>query len=488
MPASRAIAPTVAGLSPDSTFSATSSAAKNATVSVGVVAQPLGQHDDRRAVAAARAAARRARPAGSGASAAREREHAAAGGGLLRRRRSRSAPSRAVEQRLGRAEHEPVAVELERAPAAPRGERDLRGRLDARRRRRPAPPRGPPRASRCATARSRRSGRARAPARASLDAVGRARARRPAATASVSVPVLSVHMTETDASDSIALSCWASTPRRAIFAAETAAVSETSRISPSGTMLTIAAVSVSTAWAWLTSRIASEIPSAMPSGTITADEDDQQPVHRLLQRRARVAEGARRRRQPGGAAVGADGGRLEVARRPRPRTSRRGPSSPAAAQHRLGLAGQVRLVERQPVGAAAACRRRRSGRRLRRARGRRRRPRRSAPSRGSPSRTTVAVGATSAASLSSARFARTSWNVPIADVREQDPEEERVLGFAEDDRRGAEDREDQVEDRERVRDRDRAVGAAGRLLVLRPRALRAAASPPPRSARSRATR
>ena len=76
-------------------------------------------------------------------------------------------------------------------------------------------------------------------------------------------------MTDTDASDSIALSCWASTPRRAIFAAETAAVSETSRISPSGTMFTIAAVSVSTAWAWLTSRIASETPSATASGTIT---------------------------------------------------------------------------------------------------------------------------------------------------------------------------------------------------------------------------
>ena len=87
--------------------------------------------------------------------------------------------------------------------------------------------------------------------------------------ASVSVPVLSVHSTETDASDSIALSCCARTPRRAIFAAETAAVSDTSRMSPSGTMFTIAAVSVSTACAWLTSRIASEIASATPSGTIT---------------------------------------------------------------------------------------------------------------------------------------------------------------------------------------------------------------------------
>ena len=49
--------------------------------------------------------------------------------------------------------------------------------------------------------------------------------------------------------------------------------------------------------------------------------------------------------------------------------------------------------------------------------------------RGTPSRTTVAVGATSAASLSSARFARTSWNVPIAMFANEDAEEERVLGF-----------------------------------------------------------
>ena len=79
-----------------------------------------------------------------------------------------------------------------------------------------------------------------------------------------------MHRTDTEASDSIALSCCASTPRRAIFAADTATVSDTSRISPSGTMLTIAAVSVSTACAWLTSRSASEIPSATPSGSITA--------------------------------------------------------------------------------------------------------------------------------------------------------------------------------------------------------------------------
>ncbi len=56
---------------------------------------------------------------------------------------------------------------------------------------------------------------------------------------SVSVPVLSVHTTSTEASDSIAFSCCASTPRCAILTADTAAVTLISRINPSGTRLTI---------------------------------------------------------------------------------------------------------------------------------------------------------------------------------------------------------------------------------------------------------
>ena len=170
-----------------------------------------------------------------------EGEDAAPGGGLARAARSRSAwPSRRcrprVEQRLRGAEHQAAAVELERAPAPARGEGDrprvgssalravaerrrvdrLQGRVAGRRARRverrrcpPGPPRSTPSAGISSTTRSE---------------------------ASVSVPVLSVHITETEASDSIAFSCWARIPCRAIFAAVTAAVSETSRISPSGTM------------------------------------------------------------------------------------------------------------------------------------------------------------------------------------------------------------------------------------------------------------
>ena len=49
--------------------------------------------------------------------------------------------------------------------------------------------------------------------------------------------------------------------------------------------------------------------------------------------------------------------------------------------------------------------------------------------RGTPSRTTVAVGATSAASLSSARFARISWNVPIAMFANRMPRKSASRGF-----------------------------------------------------------
>ena len=165
-----------------------SRAAAAAPVSVDVGAG-LGQRRRRR---------RRARGRGGPA--------AASARGALAQRARRRAP---VEQRLGRAEHEPLAAELQRAPAPPRGERDLRGRLAPAASPRRASPRGSPPGSSCASARSPRS----AP---SASRQRRARRRPSAGTssttrsdASVSVPVLSVHITETEASDSIAFSCWA---------------------------------------------------------------------------------------------------------------------------------------------------------------------------------------------------------------------------------------------------------------------------------------
>jgi hypothetical protein len=77
-------------------------------------------------------------------------------------------------------------------------------------------------------------------------------------------------MTSADASDSIALSCCASAPRRAIRTAATANVTLASRISPSGTRLTIAAVALGTASAVLVSRSTSEVPRMTAKGAMTA--------------------------------------------------------------------------------------------------------------------------------------------------------------------------------------------------------------------------
>jgi hypothetical protein len=71
----------------------------------------------------------------------------------------------------------------------------------------------------------------------------------------VSVPVLSTQIVSTDASDSIAFSCWASTPRRDIRTAAAAYVRLTSTIRPSGIIVTTPAVAVATAvwtgtWRW----------------------------------------------------------------------------------------------------------------------------------------------------------------------------------------------------------------------------------------------
>ncbi len=49
--------------------------------------------------------------------------------------------------------------------------------------------------------------------------------------------------------------------------------------------------------------------------------------------------------------------------------------------------------------------------------------------RGAPSRTTVAFATTSAASLSSVRFARTSWKVPIPTLATRMPRKSASLGL-----------------------------------------------------------
>ena len=186
-----------------------------------------------------------------------------------------------------------------------------------------------------------------------------------------------------------------------------------------------------------------------------------------------MAEGARRRGQLGGAAVGADRGRLELAAaldregagedRPRRRGARPARTRRSGSTRR---APAPRCATRVPSATtwSPAVTRTRS-------------PTTTSPtgtSRGVPSRTTVASGATSAARLSRARLARTSWKVPIPMLATRMPRKRASLGLPKSDRRGAEDGEDQVEHGEGVADEDRAVGAARRFLRQPP----ALAQPP----------
>ena len=144
--------------------------------------------------------------------------------------------------------------------------------------------------------------------------------------------------------------------------------------------------------------------------------------------------------------------------------------SPAAARHRLRLAGQDRLVHAERRRRARACRRPRPGRR--------RPPRTRSPGTtsatatctGRPSRTTVARGATSAARRSRLALARASWMIPMPGVQHQDPEEDGVPPVAEDQRDDAEDQQRHVEDRQQVRPQDaRPRAARGGRLHLAPR-------------------
>jgi len=248
-------------------------------------------------------------------------------------------------------------------------------------------------------------------------------------------------------------------------------------------MLTIPAVSVSNRVGLADVADRQRDPEGDPERRHHPDHHDQQPVHRFLQRRARMAEGARGRGHLGGVALAADRGRLEVALA----LDREGAGEDRVADpphHRFGLAGQL--------GTRRAPARRRG--------------------RGSPSaaiwsplpiRTrspTTTLLDRHLARLTVAHHRRFRHHQrselvegalgahllegPDRDVGDEDAEEERVLGVAEDDRRRAEPGEDQVEDRERVGDRDRRVGAAGRGLVRGARPRAGGALPRPRSVRS----
>ena len=231
-----AIAATVSGRSPESTFSSTPCALEEL---------------DRLARLGPQRSARTTRPR------ARARRRAGPGRARLARGRRRRAtpPSRRAASLGARARAPPSGKQLGRAE-------------DVARRRRAAVPLQRRREENGTSSLERaRLGRDTRSAIASSVALRTPRARRVAAErvrerprrrrratssatrsrASVSVPVLSRQTTSTEASDSIAFSCCASAPRRAMRTAATAKVRLASRISPSGTSVTTAATAVGTA-------------------------------------------------------------------------------------------------------------------------------------------------------------------------------------------------------------------------------------------------
>ena len=217
----------------------------------------------------------------------------------------------------------------------------------------------------------------------------------------------------------------------------------------------------------------------------TRDEDEQQPVQRALERRARMAERPRLAGEPRGVAVLADGRDGVGADALDGERARSGPRRRRARS--TGRDSPVR------IDSSSAQRRRRAraspsattwspGCEPRR--GRRRRPRRRATPRAAPSRTTVARGATSAESRSSARFARTSCTIPIPAFATRMPRKSASCHSPNASVSDAGDGEDQVEDREDVGADDARVRAARPCGGARA-ALGSRRSPRPRRGRAR---
>ena len=399
MPTSAATAATVSGRSPEMIRTRTPCDWRNSTVS--------------------RASARRrspstTSPSGSsitGSESASTRPRATPNATTRRPARASCVGERlqlARREELGRAEHVRRRAELQCAPAPPRRERHARARLlldaaavlaDRLERRVPRAARSP----RSARARARARPRRRRRAGTSVSTCSRA---------SVSVPVLSRQIVSTEAIDSIAFSCCASAPRRAMRTAATAYVTLVRRISPSGTSVTTAATVVGTAlWIDVWRRYSTQ-PSATPSGMSTPTSTKSS---RLIDRSS-GERGCRNSRASSGDArrvtLLTDGGH-EVGARALDRERAGLDLLARALRHRLRFAGEDRLVEREPVAA----------------------PKRAvgdhliacveqhdvavddvfdaALAAVLPSRNTFAVGATSAARRSSVRFARTSCAMPM---------------------------------------------------------------------------
>ena len=198
----------------------------------------------------------------------------------------------------------------------------------------------------------------------------------------------------------------------------------------------------------------------------SGDDPQQQPVVRALQRRARVAEAARRRGQLRGTAVVADCGRLE--QRTAFDDERTGPHRlPAIAHHRFGLAGEVSLIERQPIGL--------DQRPVRHDLVARRQPHEVVGDHLLDGHATIhpvahhqCVGRHQRREPVELALGADLLEGPDRDVRHQDPEEQRIPPRRERDRENPEHEQDRVGDGQRVRTDDARVRTARPLRCLPP--------------------
>ena len=230
------MAPTVGGASPERTFSWTSCSVKNATVSAAFCRSRSARTT--RPSARTSAGNGGSGPPARAAPGAAEHEHPPPRARLVAR------PSTSAGSASAKRSGAPSTRRSSPRSSALQRRREENGTCPITRR--ASASASPASAIACRVglreARWRRSSRARrASSPSSMPCAGTSPTTR--SVGSVSVPVLSVQTTSTEASDSTALSCCARTPRWAILNAETAAVRLIRRISPSGTRLTIPAVS-----------------------------------------------------------------------------------------------------------------------------------------------------------------------------------------------------------------------------------------------------
>ena len=298
-PAARATAATVPGASPRHDLQVDALLAQVRDHLGRLGAHPLAQHGEaerreagRRGghVARARHLGQRRRPA--------EHEHPRALA-LAARHLGRERPG---AERLGRAEDQHLVVERRARPLPPGRERHL-----AERRLRRAAERRGDRVATCPSGRCRRPPRAPGSAgRPPRGTPGAGTTSISSSVPSVSVPVLSRQTVSTDASDSIAFSCWASAPARAMRTAPAANVTDASSTSPSGTIEMRPAVAV-----------CARLPERGVVQPQRGHQDDGQRHHRdeqqaqqlvdlELERREPALGGPRLGRQLAGVRVGAD--------------------------------------------------------------------------------------------------------------------------------------------------------------------------------------